>query len=137
MIARYGGVGFAAQNVRIKMYNCRAIEKDGMVFNSKAEVAFYEFLKRENVEFIAHPSEYLTYECNGKIHKYFPDFIVNGKYVEIKGKHLIDENRNLINPWTKTYDDELKAKQQCMKENSVIIVIAQKEYTVDMLPELF
>lgn len=137
MIAKHGGVGYAAADVRTKMWKNRTIEKDGILFNSKAEVAFYDFLIKEHIPFVAHPTEFLTYEYAGKTHRYFPDFIVNGKYVEIKGEHLLDEHGNLINPWDRKNDDILKAKQKCMTDNDVIIIIARNDYSKDGLTKLF
>lgn len=57
------------------------------------------------------------YEYNGEKHNYFPDFIVDGKFVEIKGEHLLGQN-----PYDHSMDGLFKAKLQCMIDNNVEII---------------
>lgn len=67
----------------------------------------------------------MTYFHNNVKCKYYADFKVNSTIYEIKGDHFFDENDNLINPFDLT-DDRPKSKQQCMKENNVV-VLRQKD----------
>ena len=58
----------------------------------------------------------------GNSYRYFPDFIVDGEVVEIKGDHLLDADKHL----TKVYEiddfDKLKAKDECMVKNNVKLI---------------
>lgn len=53
-----------------------------------------------------------------KTHKYYPDFEVNGKFYEIKGSHLLKDDK-LYNIFTK---EILEEKTQCLIDNNVKIV---------------
>ena len=64
-------------------------------FDSSWELAYYIYLKDNNIEFEYKPSPLEYMNDDGKISKYYPDFLVNGQYIEIKGDHLISENGNL------------------------------------------
>ena len=70
---------------------------------------------------------YFEYIVNDKVHRYIPDFITNGKIVEIKGTHLFDDN-SLIDVYGTTPDEILKAKMRCMFDN-VDEIITRKEIT--------
>jgi hypothetical protein len=62
---------------------------------------------------------------------YYPDFIVNGKYVEIKGLQFFenkDPNGKLINPYDRSEDGKYEAKQQCMKNNNVEVITETSKY---------
>jgi hypothetical protein len=48
----------------------------------------------------------LTYEFDGKTWTYFPDFKVNGQYIEIKGDHFF-KNGKMICPYRcKNWSDD-------------------------------
>ena len=63
-------------------------------FDSSWELAYYIFLKDHNIEFEYHPSP-IKYQDNDKSRRYFPDFIVNNKIIEIKGSQLMNKNGKL------------------------------------------
>ena len=67
------------------------------------------------------PKICFQYSFNGKNHKYFPDFIVDGKYIEIKGDHFFKEDGTMYNPFDHTQDGLYEAKHQCMVNNNVEI----------------
>lgn len=93
-------------------------------FDSSWELAYYIWLKDNNIQFEYH-SVILEYTVNDKKHFYYPDFKVNNELVEIKGSYLLDENMILINPVTK---EKLYEKTQCLKDNNVKIITDCSEY---------
>ena len=95
-----------------------------VLFDSSWEVAYYIWLMDNQIQFSYHPSP-IKYEIDGKIHFYFPDFIVNGEYVELKGPHLINSMHELINPITKQV---LYEKTQCLRDHNVKLITDCKEY---------
>lgn len=86
-----------------------------VVFDSSWEMAYYFHLQRNHINFEFHPNEFLEYKFNGIKHRYFPDFKINGKYVEIKGDYwyslMLEENT--VN----------NAKLKCMEDNNVKILL--------------
>lgn len=52
--------------------------------DSSWELAYVVYNIDHNIKFRRN-TDYFLYEYNGKVHKYFPDFIENGQYIEIKG----------------------------------------------------
>lgn len=94
-------------------------------FDSSWELAFYIYLRDNNIDFIYKPSPINYFDSNGKSHKYFPDFKIGDRLIEIKGDFLLDEEGRLkdlpsggpVCP---------KEKQICMDEHNVI-VLSRKE----------
>lgn len=56
----------------------------GFWCDSSWELAWVIYHIEHNIKFDRN-HEFFNYEYNGKTHKYYPDFIINGKYYEIKG----------------------------------------------------
>lgn len=83
-IKRYGGASpLCSHEIRSK---ARAkYFYDNLFFDSGAELAYYLWLKDNNVEFEYHPKPISYVDCDGVKRKYFPDFLVEGKLVELKG----------------------------------------------------
>lgn len=94
---------------------------DDYHFDSSWELAYYKYLKENNIEFIFHPKEFFEYEYNGKKHIYRPDFKVQETFVEIKGDFFF-ENEKMINPFDRSQDGIFEAKHQCMIKNKVNIL---------------
>ena len=94
---------------------------DNTYFDSSWELAYYLYLKNENIDFEFH-TIFLEYvDSKNNTHKYFPDFVVNGEIVEIKGDQFLDENGRLKElDLEKQYIAE--AKQQCMEANNVKLI---------------
>ena len=69
---------------------------DNQYFDSSWEVAYYIWLKDNNIEFIYHPKPGLKYISENKEHTYYPDFLVNGKYIEIKGDQFFNKDGSII-----------------------------------------
>ena len=97
--------------------------EDDICFDSSWELSFYHFLKENKYSFEAHPATYFEYSYENKVYRYFPDFIVNGNFIEIKGDHFF-ENGVLVNPYNRNSftDGKYLAKYNCMKNNNVIIL---------------
>ena len=98
---------------------------DDIWFDSSWEVQYYEYLKRNNINFKYHP--YRIKMENGRY--YEPDFLLidNNKLVEIKNSFHVDENgklRDFADSKTKTYI----YKQKCMEENNVLVIIDIEPY---------
>lgn len=74
--------------------------------DSSWELAFILYLLDNNIPFIRNTSHF-SYEYNGHLHEYYPDFIVDNIYYEIKGY----------------YDEKSKIKiEQFSKENELIVL---------------
>ena len=95
---------------------------DGLQFDSKQELCFYIWLKDSKIEFTYKPSMKISYMHNGIEHFYFPDFIVNGQTVEVKGSHFFKEDGTMCNPYDHSQDGLYEAKHQCMLANNVKII---------------
>ena len=105
---------------------------DNLYFDSSWEVAFYIYHRDKNIEINCTPSP-IIYFVDDEEHKYFPDFEVDGKIIEIKGDMMVTKNDfvlphpSLIRLAEKTGElDRLNKinikKNECMKNNNVIIL---------------
>ena len=87
---------------------------ENLHFDSSWEIAYYIWLKDNSKNFEIHPNKHFTYFFDDKKHRYHPDFLVDGKYVEIKGPHLLNEMMK--------ENTGSNAKYKCMIENDVKII---------------
>lgn len=118
--------------------NHRKYEFDGYCFDSKPEVAFYIFKRDNGYDIIRNTKVFFTFNVFNIEFRYYPDFIVNGKYVEIKGDHFFknkDVNSTMIFPWNpkigqkltkKQLDSIMEEKHRCMILNKVDIITSVK-----------
>ena len=88
-------------------------------FDSSLELAYYIWLKDHNIDFEYQPNMPIEYKVNNLIKYYYPDFLINNQFYEIKGNQFFNENNQLINPFNNTLDIE---KYQCMIDNNVKIL---------------
>lgn len=90
-LSRYG-VRHSSQNPDTQRKNALArsqiVACDGTSVDSSYEKIFYDFLVRNDIEFM-YQCRSIEYEYNGKTHKTFIDFDVNGMLFECKGSHLL------------------------------------------------
>ena len=92
------------------------------MFDSSYELVFYIYAIEHGLSIVREPFrlEYTTDDCMKRY--YYPDFICDGVLIEIKGEHLLDENKKL----KKCYKDQdqyiLDAKQKCIENNNVMIL---------------
>lgn len=110
---------------------------DNIYFYSQDELAFYIFYKDKNY-IINTEAISLDYLFKNKSYKYFPDFEIEGKLYEIKGKQFLDkETGKWRNPfrdpnWTdaeyKESCDKYEAKHQCALQNGVEIIYDCEKY---------
>lgn len=131
--------------IQKKMHHMYAY--DGVKFDSLPELAYYVWLKDDNISFKFHPEECLAYEFNDVEHLYFPDFNVEDQLVELKGDQFFDAEGNMICPYrdAKWSDDKYaemcalyEAKHQCMLKNSVKIMrVAEYAVFLKHLKEKF
>lgn len=98
---------------------------NNIYFDSSWELYYYIFLTDNSIDFKYHDTNYyFEYTDMDSIkHKYFPDFIVGDKIIEIKSDYLL--NNMLISGTNEN------CKYKCMLRNNVII------YTKDDLLEVF
>lgn len=92
----------------------------GQTFDSSWEIAYYIWLKDHNISFSYHVKP-ITYMFENRKHKYFPDFDVNGRLVEIKNPELLKRMKDNIG----TLEN---AKYNCMIEHGVEIKDNVDEY---------
>lgn len=100
-------------------------EFEGLKFDSRPEVAYYIWLRDTNSDFSYKSGLCFEYVHEGKIYHYYPDFIVEGQVVEIKGDHFFencDPSKKMINPFLDVQDGCAEAKHQCMIANNVKII---------------
>ena len=112
--------------IRIKCSNTKYIY-DSIKFDSAPELAFYIWLKDNNIEFEYQPNVNLTYIYKNKKHNVLPDFKVENKLYEIKGDHFIKDDGTWQCPYNHLADDVYEAKHQCLIKNNVII-LTSKDY---------
>ena len=150
-----GGMGFASKSAKLA-YQLTMLEKygvthnthsheltskmrkkyvrNGIMFDSKYEIIYYDYLTANNIDFVFHPDTYFEYTFDGKVHKYQTDFYVNGEFVELKGLQFFenyDATKSMINPFDRTKDALYEAKHQCMLQNHVKIITDVTPYILD------
>jgi len=62
-------------------------------FDSTAEIEVYKFCEAHELQFKYQPFSISYSDSTGKLHKYYPDFEINGKLYEVKGDHLLKDNK--------------------------------------------
>lgn len=91
---------------------------DGVYFDSSWELAYYYYLKSNNIDFEYQPDIMFKYIDGNKEHEYWPDFKVMNRIVEIKGNQFF-KNGKMYNP----YDgSSLESKYKCMLDNNVLVL---------------
>ncbi len=134
-LERYG-VENPMQISEIRKRTQHKYEFNGINFDSIPEIAYYIYLKDHNIDFEYQPNKSFKYEENKKIRSYQPDFLVEGTYIEIKGKQFFDESGKMINPYNEEQNDRYEAKHQCMIENHVEIITDYKKF-IDYIVEKY
>ena len=92
---------------------------NNVYFDSSWELAFYIYSLDNGCNIKRCIKSFIYYKDNQE-HNYFPDFICDNNYIEIKGKQFINEAGELINPFNKELNLE---KQQCMIDNNVKVLL--------------
>ena len=139
---RYGGIGYASPELKEKadittierygsVFGSGKYKYDDKIFDSSWELYFYRFLQLRNINFEFHPSEPIEYYVleEGKTRKYFPDFKVGKRLVEIKGGQFFDKETNEpICPFNRNDDVAFRAKFQKMTELKVYVIKNIEQY---------
>ena len=108
------GVENISQSHEYRSKICKKYQYNNINFDSSWEIAYYIWLKDNNIDFEYQPNIKINYTFNGKIFRYFPDFKVNNELIEIKSDYLF--NKMLIE------NTKANAKFNCMKENNIKIL---------------
>ena len=117
------GVDYAMQNKDVLSKVHRKYNYNGLKFDSSWELAFWIYRVDNNISINREPRSF-TYEFDGKTHKYFPDFEVNGQLYEIKGAQFFDENGKVIDPY-KNRSKIFDVKFKCALENGVKFLLEE------------
>ena len=94
-------------------------------FDSSWELAYYIWLKDNNIEFEYQPDVKFKYVYNNEIHYYYPDFKIGNRLQEIKGNLFFknkDINEKMICPFDRQLDALFEAKHKCMIDNNIQIL---------------
>lgn len=119
---KHFGVRFPAQNYKSFIKRSRKYKYNGILFDSSPEIALYIYLTDKAIDFEYQPNTNFIFHYNGKIKKYFPDFLVNGQFIEIKGDQFFKEDGTMQCPFNHKLDNLFEAKHQCMISNNVQIL---------------
>lgn len=112
-IEKYGSCSFHNRVIGKYTY-------DDIQFDSSWELYLWIYAEDNGIEIEREPVKF-SYEYDGIEHFYFPDFLYDGKLIEIKGNHFIDNN-TLINPYDYEQNGLYDAKYKCILENNVEII---------------
>ena len=104
-----------SQNPKTRRNHRTCYYYDNEEFDSSWELAYYIYLKDNNIPFEYHTIS-IPYIWNNKTHYYKVDFKVYNRLVEIKGDHILIKN-------VFKDDGRSQAKYECMKENDVLILM--------------
>ena len=119
------GVYYPAQSHEIFLKIIKKYFYDKKWFHSKPELAFYIWLTDNNIEFEYQPNFCFNYEYNGVKYKYFPDFKIGEKIIEIKGNHFLKKDGTWQCPYDHSKDELFEEKRKCCIKNNVIIMYKQ------------
>lgn len=118
-----------SKKTMLEKYGVENIQQIKSVRRQAAQKVLERYVDR-NKEFTYHPDNFFEYQFEGKIKRYFPDFTVEGKCVELKGDQFFedkDPSKRMICPYDRKVDDSYEAKHQCMIANGVQIMTS-KDY---------
>ena len=125
------GVENSSQNPLVRRKQATKYKYKNINFDSKPEIAYYIWLKDNNIDFEYQPNVKFEYLYENKLYYYIPDFKVENEYIEIKGLQFFknyDIKETMINPFDRTQDAKYEAKHQCMIKNNVKIITNTKIY---------
>lgn len=115
----YGGMGYNST------YQGDLFHKylyDNVYFDSSWELIYYIYCKEHNMNInrLWNTIKF-EYEYEGETYFYYPDFLCDGEYIEIKGDHFFRDGK-MQNPFNHKEDGRYEAKHQCMLKNNVKIL---------------
>ena len=119
------GYAHPAHNPEI-IHSNKGYTFEGIHFDSSWELAYYIWLIDHKKSFIYHPEYSLEYfdEEDNKNHNYYPDFLVEGVFHEIKGDQFFNEIGEPYNKygkcfWWAKYNALLKYNVKILKWNDI------------------
>ena len=115
-LERYG-VEYFINSDEFRKSCTREYQYKNMYFDSSWELYVWVYCELKNIPIKREPTA-LTYIFNEKEHKYYPDFEINNKLVEVKGDYFF-ENGKMICPFDRSSDDIYNAKYLCGLANNV------------------
>lgn len=119
------GVENPSQIVEIQKKKARKYFYENQYFDSSWELAVWIYAKDHNEEIIREPYT-LNYYYEGQLHKYYPDFLYNGKLTEVKGEQFFKKDGTIRNPYKRKLEDvtdkQIIEKFKCMKDHNVEIL---------------
>lgn len=116
-IERYGvDYYFKTLDFHRKAYK-RYIYND-QAFDSLPELAVWVYCIDHGIDIKRCPCSF-DYNFKDKVYKYFPDFEIDGKLIEIKGDHFFKEDGTMCNPFDPNQDALYEAKHLCGIQNGV------------------
>ena len=93
---------------------------ENIYFDSSWELAFYIYNKDHGNEILREPKS-INFTFNNDEYNYFPDFLLNGELIEIKGDQFL-KNNTFINPFDPSKNEFMKSLYQCCIDNNVKII---------------
>ena len=119
---RYGVINYS-QTKEWSHKKQKRYKYNNIYFDSLWEVEVFKYCEKNNIPCEYQPNITFEYSYKNTIHKYHPDFLINGKLYEVKGDQFFDGDK-MICPYDRNnYKDELaEAKHQCMIKNNIIIL---------------
>lgn len=107
---------------------------EGEKFDSGWELAVWIYFKAKGISIQRFKSA-IPYSFEGKEHFYIPDFVINGKIVEIKGDQFFKSGK-MVCPFDRSKDSLYEAKYQCMLQNNVEVWREKDiKYVLDWIKE--
>lgn len=111
-------------------------------FDSSWELAVWIWAKDKGKNIIREPI-CIEYDFKGTKHKYFPDFEIDEKLIEVKGDHFFNAKGEMICPWDSSRNEIYQAKHLAALEAGVefwkndkikgIVEYVDQTYTEDYL----
>lgn len=116
-------------------------------FDSIPEFTVYKFCLDFFIPITRNNSIYFEYlDSKGKIHYTYPDFIINGRFVEIKGSMFYKPDGTWFKPWRypewsdedyKFQCDNMERKRQCLIKNNVLILRDDDPFIIQCVNYVF
>lgn len=122
------GTYWPIQNPKVFAKMKRKYVYDNVQFDSFPEVAYYIWLKDNNIKFEYQPHIVFTFMYDDIKHTYHPDFLLidSGIIIDIKPSNAF-LNGKMICIYDRSLDEIYEAKHQCMIANNVKIML-EDEY---------
>ena len=98
---------------------------NNLYFDSKCELDFYVFCLNNNILCERNTKKYFNFTFNNKQYKYYPDFILEKQYIEIKGEQFLKKDGSWQNPYNHEQDCIYEAKHQCALLHNVKIIYSK------------